>query len=273
MVKKTIKIIVAILFFCQISFAQNDYSIFSDNRIINGHSAETTYKKTLKFIISHRFGYVNTGAYELWGLDQSTIRIGFDYGITDKVTVGIGRSSNQKTYDTFLKYQLYRQKSDKPFIITSMIAWSINTLKYNENQKELLENKHRLYYTTQLLIAKKVTQSLSLQLMPTYLHRNIVETKVEKNGVIAFGIAGKIKLSQRIALTSEYYYVLPNQLAEQFNNSVAIGIDITTKKHVFQLHFSSSKGMTERFFITETTGSWTDLEVGFGFNMSRDFTL
>lgn len=273
LVKKIIKLSLVLLFTQQLGFAQNEYSVFSDNRIINGHSAETTHKKTLKFIMSHRFGYINTGAYELWGLDQSTIRIGFDYGISDKLTVGIGRSSNQKTYDGFMKYQLYRQTNEKPLIVTAMVASSINTLKFNDTQKLILENQHRLYYTSQLLIAKKVTKSLSLQLMPTFIHRNVVETKAEKNNVLAIGVAGKLKLSQKFALTSEYYYTLPDQLAPQYTNSLALGVDITTKKHVFQLHFSSSKGMTERFFITETTGNWSDLEIGFGFNMSRDFTL
>src|SRR5262245_58263604 len=84
---------------------------FKTNRVINLHSLESTAHGVLDANISHRFGYISGGAYELWGLDQSMIRLGADYGISDLLTVGLGRSSFQKTYDGFIKYKLLRQST------------------------------------------------------------------------------------------------------------------------------------------------------------------
>jgi len=91
--------------------------------------------------------------------------------------------------------------------------------------------------------------------------------------VINIGAAARYKLSKRVSLNAEYFYVLPDQLLETFTNSLSLGFDIETGGHVFQLHLSNSTGMFERAFITETVGQWGDGDIHFGFNISRVFTL
>src|SRR5436190_7998408 len=85
-------------------------SAFMGTHIINGQSVENPGKRILQFYIGHRFDAFHANNdnifYNFFGLDAATIRIGFDYGITDRLTAGIGRSSLQKTYDNFLKYKL-----------------------------------------------------------------------------------------------------------------------------------------------------------------------
>lgn len=108
--------------------------------------------------------------------------------------------------------------------------------------------------------------------MPTLLHRNLVETKAEKNDVLAMGVAGRIKLTKRVTINAEYYYVLPDQIRPEYTNVLSLGFDIETGGHVFQLHFTNSTDMTYKGFITETTDQWFD-GVRFGFNISRVFTI
>ena len=248
---------------------------FKTDRVINLQSLESTAAGVLDVKISHRFGFINGGLYELFGLDQASIRLGADYGITDRVTIGAGRSSYEKTYDGFLKFKLLRQSTglkNMPVTVVVLGTMAIQTLKWPEPERDNLFSS-RLYYTTQLIIGRKFSNGFSFQVSPSLVHRNLVATYEEKNNVFALGFAGRIKLNKRLSLNGEYIYVFPNQLAEGFRNSLSFGFDIETGGHVFQLHFTNSTSMIEKGFITETVGNWTNGGVHFGFNLSRVFTL
>lgn len=250
-------------------------AIFKTTRIVNGHSIETTPKSILDIKISHRFGFLENGLYDLFGLDAATIRIGADWGVTDFLTLGAGRSSLEKTYDIYAKYRLLRQSKGErniPLSIVYVGTAAINTLKYEDPEASNLFTS-RLFYSHQLLLARKFTEGLSLQIMPTVVHRNLTQTNNESHDVISIGIGGRQKISKRVSINFEYYYVLPDQLAEQYRNSLSIGFDIETGGHVFQLHFTNSTSMIYKGFITETVGDWLDGGVHFGFNISRAFTL
>jgi hypothetical protein len=248
---------------------------FKTNRVINGHSLESTARGVLDFKINHRFGFLNGGAYELFGLDQAYIRIGFDYGISDRLSVGIGRNSYEKVYDGFVKYKILRQSSGKktmPITLAYIATIDHKTAKWSNAE---LANRYwlRAYYTHQLLIGRKFSEGTSLQLMPTFVHRNFVKTKSEKNDVLLLGVAARQKLTKRTAINVEYYYALPNQLAAAYRNTLSVGFDIETGGHVFQLFFTNSNGTDHRSFLTETTGKWSNGDVRFGFNVSRVFTV
>ncbi len=248
---------------------------FKTNRVINLHSLENTASGVLDAKISHRFGFFKGGAYELFGLDQATIRIGLDYGLSDRLTIGVGRSSFQKTYDGFLKYKLLRQSSglkSMPVTLAILGTAAIQTLKWTEPQRDNLFTS-RLYYTAQVILGRKFCNTFSFQISPTLVHRNLVATKAEENDVFAVGFAGRFKLNKRLSINSEYIYVLPDQLDQRYRNSVSIGFDIETGGHVFQLHFTNSTSMIEKGFIAETEGDWGDGGIHFGFNISRVFTL
>ncbi|WP_028664720.1 DUF5777 family beta-barrel protein [Runella zeae] len=248
---------------------------FKGTRIINGHSVETVKKNHLDFLIHHRFDRLNSGAYNLFGLDYSTIRLGFEYGITDNLMVGIGRSSIQKTYDFLAKGKLLRQSSgarNMPFTVTAFASAVVETI-----DKELTF-QDKISYTTQLLIARKFNERLSLQLMPTLLYRNRVATVAQDRMLMALGVGGRMKVTKRLSLNAEYYWAfrdqnLQNQLGEKYGNSLAIGFDIETGGHVFQLHFTNSAGMVEKQFIGDTAGSWGNGDIRYGFNISRTFSF
>lgn len=254
---------------------------FKNSKVINAQSMENTHKGVLDFRISHRFGQLNGGLYELFGLDQASLRLSFDYGITDRLMVGFGRSTYQKTYDHYLKWKILWQTDESNKMPISMTWYSnmaINSLKFDNSVFEHTFTM-RLNYVHQLIIGRKFSERLSLQVMPTLVWRNIVATAAEKNGVAVIGGAGRIKLTKRLALNAEYFYVLPDQLAKDvdgkniYTNSLSIGFDIETGGHVFQLHFTNSPIMIDKGFITETTGEWLEGDINFGFNISRVFTI
>ena len=248
---------------------------FKTNRVINVHSIENTAGGVLDVKISHRFGFLNGGLYELFGLDGATIRIGADYGITDNITAGFGRSSFEKTLDGFLKWRFIRQSTGKknmPITAALFASTAIKTIKWQNPDRENYFSS-RMYYTYQLIIGRKFSKSFSFQLSPTMVHRNLVRTNLEKNDVYALATATRIKLTKRLAINAEYIFVLENQLAPGYRNSFSLGLDIETGGHVFQLHFTNSTSMIEKGFITETVGDWRDGGIHFGFNVSRVFTL
>lgn len=248
---------------------------FKTSRIINSHSLENTGHGVLDVKVSHRFGFLNTGFYELFGLDQASIRLGLDYGITDWLMVGLGRSSFEKTYDGFVKARILRQSSGKrkmPITLSALATMSINTLKWTDPDRENLSTS-RYCYAYQVIVGRKFTPWLTLQLMPSLVHRNLVPTAEDAHDIFAIGSGGRVKLTKRIAMNFEYYYMLPEMMPEGTTNSLSIGFDIETGGHVFQLHFTNSTQMVEKGFITESTGNWLDGDIHFGFNISRVFTL
>jgi hypothetical protein len=253
------------------------YATFKSTRIVSGHSIERMQAGQLDFRISHRFGEINRGAYEFWGLDQANIHLGLEYGITNWFMVGIGRGTYEKTIDGFAKFSIFRQcKGDIniPVSISYLSSISLNTLKWEKTGK--LPFWDRASYVHQILVARKFSERFSLELNPTFVHRNMVDTELDPNDLWAVGFGGRFKLTKRISFNAEYYYVIPpvnDYRSEKTYNPLSIGFDIETGGHVFQLHVTNSLAMIEKGFIGETTGSWLDGGIHFGFNISRVFAL
>ena len=253
---------------------------FKTTRVVNGHSLENTAHGVLDFRINHRFGMVNSGVNELFGLDDAFIRLGLDYGITSRLQIGVGRSSFDKNIDGFVKYKILRQCDsgcEMPLTLAVVAASNINTSPatalpwYDPTRTDYFT--HRMGYSFQVIVGRKINENLTFQLNPGVVHRNLVPTMEDPNDVIHASAAARMKLTRRVALNAEYFYVLPDQLPDRFRNSLSIGFDIETGGHVFQLHFTNSTAMFERGFITETEGDWGRGDIHFGFNISRVFTL
>jgi hypothetical protein len=247
---------------------------FKNTKVINAQSLETTSKGVLDFRISHRFGPVSGGAYEFFGLDQASLRLSFDYGITKRLEAGIGRSTFEKTYDGYLKYRLLWQTENSNKMPVSVVLYTnmaVNTLHMDVPYDYKFE--YRLCYVHQVIIGRKFNKNLSLELLPTIIHRNFVLLNVEKNTAFAIGAAGRYMLTRRMGITAEYFYVLPDQLRPGVYNSLSVGVDIETGGHVFQLHFTNSFNMTDKGYLVETTNQWNKMGISLGFNISRVFTI
>jgi len=250
---------------------------FKSTRIINGHSIERMPEGQLDFRIAHRFGQLNTGAYNLWGLDQANIHFSLEYGIVDWLMLGVGRGTYEKTYDGFFKLSLLRQsKGDRnmPVSVSWFSSMAINSLKWTGTGN--LDFWYRVTYVHQLLIARKFNERFSLALNPTFIHRNMVKTELDPNDIWALGAGARFKLTKRFSLNAEYYYVIPPEndfrSIETFN-PLSIGVDIETGGHVFTIMLTNSLAMIEKGFISETTGDWGNAGIHLGFNISRVFAL
>jgi hypothetical protein len=243
---------------------------FKGTRVINGHSVETKPEGALEFIISHRFGRLNLGSYELYGLDISVIRLGLEYGITDRFGVGIGRNSEEKIFDGYLKYKLLRQQNDgTPFTITALSSIAYRTLK----EEPAFSTDEKLAYAIQAMIARKFSSAFSFQLAPIWLHRNAVDQATEVNDLVALGVGTRVKITRSVSINAEYYARLNEKGNNPNQDAIGVGIDIETGGHVFQLIFTNTSGMTERAFLPETANDFFDGDIHFGFNITRTFQL
>ncbi len=247
---------------------------FKSTRLINGHTVETPGEGTLVFLFSHNFGTINQGFSTLFGFDNAKVRIALEYGLSDRLEVGLGRSSLDKTVDGFLKYRALRQSTGLhpiPVSVTLFASAAVNTQSYIDNLDRTLGL--RTAYTYQALIARKFSPELSLQLMPTLVHRNLVTRAGENNDVVALGAGGRYKFTKRFSVNAEYHYLLSRFTADHQANSAGVGVDIETGGHIFQLHVSNSPGMIEKQFIAETDKTFFSGNLYYGFIVSRNFTV
>lgn len=246
---------------------------FKGSRLVNGQSVETRGKGELELIFSHRFGTLNSGSYNLWGLDDAVMRMGLEYGITNRLGVAIGRSSDDKTFDGYFKYKLARQSSGArnfPFTITTVFSGAVKSSPRSSDNPDL-EFMERLAYSAQVLIARKISKTVSVQITPTLVHRNNVSKSTENNDDFALGLAGRYKITRSLTLTTEYYLRTNPHESTPYYNALGFGLDIETGGHVFQLVFTNTLGMTDRIVVAETTGKFGDGDIHFGFNMTRAF--
>lgn len=248
---------------------------FKSPRVINGHSIEFLNPGTMDFRILHRFGQLDQGYKNFFGLDQASMRMGFDFGILQNLMAGVGRSTYKKELDAYIKYAPMRQSTgpwSSPVTFALVSGITMNGLPWPDPSRKNFFTS-RLSYYFQAIIGRKFSESFTLQVAPTMVHNNIVPLETDPNNIYAVGVGGRLKLSKRIAFTWDYSHVVIGMPDSGYYNPLSVGFDIETGGHVFQLHFSNSTGMNERAFITETTGRWGKGEVRFGFNLSRVFQI
>ena len=263
----------------QDSVPQTVYTMatFKSTRIMNGHSIELMPPGQLDVRLSHRFGRLNSGAYEFFGLDQANMHFSFEYGILNWLMAGIGRGNYEKTYDGFLKFKILRQSTGArvmPVSVSYLSTVALKTLRW-PFPGEAHYFSSRFSYVNQILVARKFTDEFSLQISPAWVHRNLVATELDPNDVWAIGAGGTMEITKWISFNAEYYAVInpKTYMSQRTYNPLALGFDIQTGGHVFQLIFTNSLGMIEKAFIAETTGSWLKGDIHFGFNISRVFTI
>lgn len=250
---------------------------FKTTRVMNGQSIKSMPRGQLDFRISHRFGPVNLGLYEFFGLDQSITRFSLEYGISNWLMVGAGRGTYLKTFDGFAKFTIMRQTTGARVMPVSVLFFTsvaATSVKWSNPDVNNVFNS-RLSYVNQFLVGRKFNEILSLQIAPTFVHRNLVPTPADPNDLFSIGAGGRLKLGKRISFNAEYFYLLNSRkdMSRKIYDPLSLGFDIETGGHVFQLIFTNSLGIIERDFIGETTGKWSKGDIHFGFNISRVFTL
>jgi Membrane bound beta barrel domain (DUF5777) len=247
---------------------------FKSSRVINGQSIENVGVGVLDFKILHRFGNINQGAYNLFGLDQASMRMGLDYGVNKRMMVGVGRSTFEKQFDGFIKYKIIQQQTglrEIPLSLSLASTIIYKSLKDDPASAYLSYTSDKMSFAHQVILARKFNDYFTLQFTPTLVHYNLVANSNLPNDFKSLGISFRQRVSKRVNLTGEYFYRIDK--LNGYNDPLTLGLDIETGGHVFQLHVTNATGMTERTFINETAGSWSNGDIRFGFNITRAFTL
>jgi hypothetical protein len=249
---------------------------FKSTRVINAQSLENLSEGVLDFRIMHRFGAINNGITDLFGLDLANTRIQFDYGVKDWLQVGFGRSGAPKSYSGYVKWKFLRQSEgdiNMPISVLYHGYMSADALTYSDPVREK-DFSSRLSYVHQLIIGRKFNENFSLELIPTFIHKNLVEHHGDPNDYYAMGFGLRQKISKHASINFEYFYLYPTfTVRDAFKNSLSIGVDIETGGHVFQLHLTNTLAMNENDFITDRNESWLERGIHLGFNISRVFTI
>lgn len=296
MKKSTYIILLFLNCFCFSAFAQEDLdsilnsaeekqrvvtlATFKTTRVINFHSIETVGKRTLDFRISHRFGLINSGVDNFWGIDGgASIRLGLEYSYDGRLMVGFGRTSYQKLLDGFLKYRLLRQTDggEMPISVT-LFGGMYATMAKDPLKKVTGFDRYdkfysRLSYNYQAIIGRKFGSNFSAQIAPWFVHMNQVDLLKDANDIYGISGAVRYKFTKHMALTAEYAYRMNDYTDRDFYDSFGLGFEIETGGHVFQMHVTNSFGLSENQFLPYTDTKWGDGGIRIGFNVSRVFTL
>lgn len=246
---------------------------FKSTRVINAHSTEMLHTGNLDFRIMHRFGFINSGVKQLYGLDNASMRMSLDYGITDNTTIGFGRSTFRKELDLFVKTRVLQQATGEkpvPFSLVIAAGGLVWQREFADTNKKTFADKSSYY--VQMIIGRKFSSRFSLQLSPIIVHSNTPVNIGDDKTIFALGGGARFKVSKRMAITLDYHHPF-GSLNGDNTDPLSVGVDIETGGHVFQLQFSNATGMNERAYITETTGKFFKGDIRFGFNLSRVFKL
>lgn len=257
-------------------------SAFKSLKIVNLESTKLAAKGDFYFIVAHRFGFIDKGFDDFFGLDNANTQLNFLYGVNDWLTVHIGRSGFQETYDLAAKYRLYAQKENGfPITIVGFNSVAINS-ELKEEDYPNLKFENRLSYVAQVLISRKFSDKLSLEIAPSVFHENTLRDILDENNVVilpnpqdntqfAVGLGGRYKLTSRWSVNVDYAAHLNRASQSNYKNPLSIGVDLETGGHVFQMHFTNAQAMHETGYLGQTVGDWSKGEIAFGFNLVRVF--
>lgn len=257
-------------------------SAFKSLKIVNLESTKLAAKGDFYFIVAHRFGFIDKGFDDFFGLDNANTQLKFLYGVNDWLTVHIGRSGFQETYDLAAKYRLYAQKENGfPVTVVGFNSLAINS-ELKEEDFPKLQFENRLSYVAQVLISRKFSEKLSLEIAPSVFHENTLRDLLDVNNALilpnpqdntqfAIGLGGRYKLTNRWSVNVDYAAHLNRASQSNYKNPLSIGVDLETGGHVFQMHFTNAQAMHETGYLGQTVGDWSDGKIAFGFNLVRVF--
>ncbi len=254
------------------------YATFKGTRLVNLHTVETLSKGTLEFRIAHRFGPLSSGLYNFYGLDgPATIQLRLDYAVTDRLLLGIGRTSDRKMVDGFVKYKWLRQTADgsMPITVTALGSANVTAEKNTSVNNRYAYFSNRLAYLTSVMVGRKFSPEFSAQISPILIHYNLVDQLADKNDMLSIGTQARYKFTRSTAITAEYILRATPYVRDMsvYKNVLSLGFDIETGGHVFQVFLTNGYSINEVLAIPYTTSSWTKGEMRLGFNISRTFDI
>ncbi len=269
--KKIATSILAILFYFSLNAqgVEPVKNIFQGTRFINLQSANVASKNELQMFIQHRFGDISGGFYELFGLDEASMRLGFEYGLTKNFTIGAGRSSYMKTFDLFLKYRVFAQSGAFPVTLTATASGSAPAIR-DVVPKEYNNFGDKSSGNIQLHVARSF-KYVGFQVSPGYIGTGYIPVENYSYSFFTLGVGGSAKLSKKVSCNIEYLYRFEEDI--DYANPLSVSIDMDTGGHLFQLIISNTQQMFDQAIITNPSGHWAEGSLYFGFNLIRGFNF
>ena len=258
------------------SSAETVIATFKSPKLINLQSPETVKKRNLEFRITHLFGNIGLqsggGVHTLYGFDQSNdIRIGFTYGLTDRLNIGISRFKRFENLMGEIKFRALEQTSDgsMPFSLTLWTNGAYSPRIYSEFTKSV----YRLTYATQAILARKLSSSLSLELVPSWVHQNLVDP-IYENDLYSLGAGGRVKFTRSASIVVDYMYTFNRPETDTIHfDPLGVGLEIETGGHVFTIMLTNASGILENDYVPHTVDSWEKGGMKFSFHITRMFTF
>jgi hypothetical protein len=245
-------------------------NVFMGTRFINLHSANVPAKNEMQMLIQHRFGDISGGFYDFFGLDYASMRLGFEYGITKDLNLGIGRSSYMKTFDSFIKYRILTQTATMPVTLTATVAGSFPTIK-NVIPDAYSDFSEKASGDVQLHLAKSF-KNFALQVSPGYIGTGYIPVENDSYSFFTMAFGGAVKLAKKVTFNIEYLHRFENEIDN--TNPLSASIDLGTSGHLFQIMISNVQQMYDQGIITNPEGGdWTEGHLFLGFNLIRAFNF
>lgn len=248
--------------------ADTSQPAFKALQVVTGQSTKLAAKKEWYMVVAHRFGDVSAGFKDFFGLDNASTKLGVIYGVTDAISLSLSRETHMKTFEGSIKYRLVKQNENFPVDVVGYHVIGANTA-LDQDTYPHLRFSDRLSYLTQALISRRFNDKFSLQLTPSYVHKNLYEPTVEDKNQFLAGLGGRYKISKRISVNAEYFVNFDNH--SFYKNPLSLGMDIETGGHVFQLLFTNSQINSDIGYLTNASGNWGKGHIFFGFNLYRVF--
>ncbi len=250
-----------------------DREIFLAGSIITLPSVTQLPASNLNFTIQHAFGPISDGFKELFGLDASSnIRFGLDYGVTDNISVGIGRSRFDKVYDARVKAKIATFGDAQPTVVSVFGNLGIDS---QDNGADLSD---RASSHISVLLARSINEKLSIQLSPAWSHFNTANENIifgggiekEEKDLVSLGIATRYALNNQVSILAEYIPVVGSR-SDGSEGAFSLGVDLEAGGHVFQIFLTSTQWIAPQYVVSKSRNNFFDGDFGFGFNIHRVF--
>jgi len=244
---------------------------FKSLRLITGQTTATLPKGTFEVSIQHRFGTISSGAENLWGIDNlNSMRIGFDFAVGNRLTIGAGRSSLQKTYNSYAKWNLIGG-FDKKFQLSLLSDLAVDGRRNADWGLDPYFFTHRMMFTNQLLASYQMGENLVLGVSPGVVHFNLVDASDRSNTMPVISAYSRLQLIPKLALTAEASTIIQglNNPYEKSTPTYGIGFEYFTPRHVFQINLTNSRSMNEPYFLVTDPTLASINQFCLGFNLIR----
>lgn len=250
---------------------------FESGVLIDNQTVQIPVKKTLEFVIHHRFGTIENGLEDMYGLyAPSNIRLGLNYSLTDKLMVGLGITKNKKYTDLQWKYNILRQTRGGSIpIAVTYFGNAVADGRSDEILGESIDFGKRLSFFSQIIFARKFNETFSLQVAPSFTHFNIADSAYEHDKV-AISVSGRIRFSPQGCVIFNFEQPLSLEFVQEHSNlafepepNFGIGVEFSSGFHAFQIFLGSGVGIINQENIMHNSNDWLNNGLLLGFNMTR----